>query len=508
MLGGEPPHTASTPKAILARQMSGEVRSLRPLRSTVSPRLDKTIRRALAPAPADRYRSMPDFVEALASGMRESAAQDRPKASRRTVLARIVTGVAIAAAALVTWLVLRPRAPAAAPDERLGVAVFPFRAESPAVAEWSEQIPDLLATVLDGTPQIRVADPWSLWRGLRPKGDARAAGPRDPSDARRLATQAAADRFVMGTVAPDGERMRLNVRVYRAGEGEPLRSLLFEATVIKSWVQFTSGQPYQGLMPLAERAVALKDSLSDRNRLRAEAMLAAIRTDGPAAAAATRGIIELDSTDLEGWDHLAYLNTELGWQYGATPEDALAAAEHAVRLDPSHIPALLRRAWLSVSLGDANDVRAQAVRLARADTTRPLIRSTLRGLHAVVATDAQCTALVDTLAPLPFAEWLAAHRFLRYRAPSRDRQLLNRVRSLGPGISQRAAVGELARLDIAEGRLLGPGWWGNGGLAERGGGRRTTDGWGGSRPPAMISCPCRARPGAPLPPRNRRSSSW
>ncbi|MDH4046029.1 MAG: serine/threonine protein kinase, partial [Gemmatimonadota bacterium] len=52
MLGGEPPHTGPSPQAILARQLSGEVRALRPLRQSVTPAMEKVIQRALASAAA------------------------------------------------------------------------------------------------------------------------------------------------------------------------------------------------------------------------------------------------------------------------------------------------------------------------------------------------------------------------------------------------------------------------------------------------------------------------
>ena len=60
MLAGEPPHTGPTPQAILARQLTGEVRSLTPLRSTVRPALDANIKRGLAPAPHRGVRGLPD----------------------------------------------------------------------------------------------------------------------------------------------------------------------------------------------------------------------------------------------------------------------------------------------------------------------------------------------------------------------------------------------------------------------------------------------------------------
>ncbi|MBE0595527.1 MAG: serine/threonine protein kinase, partial [Gemmatimonadales bacterium] len=65
MLAGEPPHTGPTPQAILARQLTGEVRPIRPVRSTVSAGLDAAIRQALAPSPADRFSTASAFMEAL-----------------------------------------------------------------------------------------------------------------------------------------------------------------------------------------------------------------------------------------------------------------------------------------------------------------------------------------------------------------------------------------------------------------------------------------------------------
>src|SRR6058998_1116334 len=79
-------------------------------------------------------------------------------------------------------------------------------------------------------------------------------------------------------------------------------------------------------------------SLSERNRLRARAMLASVRTDGAAAAEALGRIIQLDSTDLEAWDLLSYCHLVYGWQYGKSERDAREAAERVLQLDPTFVP--------------------------------------------------------------------------------------------------------------------------------------------------------------------------
>jgi tetratricopeptide (TPR) repeat protein len=119
-----------------------------------------------------------------------------------------------------------PRRPAAV-DDRLGLAVFPFRAATSAEDEWSEAIPDLLTTAMDGTPGVRVADPWALWRNLRADRTAQAESP-DPREADAMARIARAQRFVLGSVTRIGTRLNISARFYRVGQAEPLA--VFAAT--------------------------------------------------------------------------------------------------------------------------------------------------------------------------------------------------------------------------------------------------------------------------------------
>jgi tetratricopeptide (TPR) repeat protein len=425
--------------------------------------------------------------------------------------------------------------PRATVDDRLGLAVFPFRPAGAAVEEWSEGVADLLATVLDGTPGVRIADPWSLWRRLRRERSARAESP-DPVEASQLAREAGARHFVLGSIVGTGERFDVSVRVYAVDEAEPLytfmqqgapdglsavvqglavdlitrlwtrdelpsvpeldryatrsadalkayldakeamrrglvdsadvaidRALALDSTFalgwiaaasIKSWVQYLRGEYFHGLLEIAERAVERSDSLSERNRLRAQAMLASIRTDGITAADAARQIIEIDETDLEAWDRLSYCHQVYGWQYGAEVADAVAAAEHLIQMDLTYVPGLARRALLAAALGDLEDVRLQLTRLEKTDTTTVLVRGTLLGLRAVLASDDQFDALADSIARAPMREWFAPMRFLRIVRPDRVETLMERVADqAGPGRPQWAVAGVQGRIALAEGRL-------------------------------------------------------
>jgi tetratricopeptide (TPR) repeat protein len=229
MLGGEPPHTGPSPQAILARQLSGEVRSLRPLRTTVTPALDHVIRRALARAAADRYPTAQEFAAAATAAVTAVTAaegaepQDAPRGWRRV---GAVLGVAAVLGALAysLWGVRGAVSAELGP----GVAVFPFRPTSSGAGEWSEAVSDLLATALDGTPGVRVADPWSLWQSLRPERGARAQAP-DPAEADRLARQAGAETYVLGSVLEAQGRLDLTARLYRAGGGDALQTFSLTA---------------------------------------------------------------------------------------------------------------------------------------------------------------------------------------------------------------------------------------------------------------------------------------
>jgi len=213
MLAGEPPHTGPTPQAILARQISGELRSLAPLRSTIKPAMDETIKRALAPAPADRYATPTQFVEALQA--KQLILPERLRWRRRMRLSLGMAGslVVLAAAALGVRSLLHPRA-AIAGSRAATVAVFPFRGTGPNAGSLGEGIADLLAAALDGTVGMTVSDPASLWRPLRRNADVIQAPEVD--QAVRLARDVSARSIVMGSLVAAGSQLQIAARLYDA----------------------------------------------------------------------------------------------------------------------------------------------------------------------------------------------------------------------------------------------------------------------------------------------------
>jgi eukaryotic-like serine/threonine-protein kinase len=82
MLVAEPPFTGPSVQAVIARHSIEPVPSLRVVRQTVSPEVEAAIVRAMAKAPADRFLSIRQFLDALAPSPATSATI-RPALRRR-----------------------------------------------------------------------------------------------------------------------------------------------------------------------------------------------------------------------------------------------------------------------------------------------------------------------------------------------------------------------------------------------------------------------------------------
>lgn len=65
MLTGDPPHSGSTARAVIARVITERPRPVRATRESVPPHVAASVERALAKIPADRFASAQDFADAL-----------------------------------------------------------------------------------------------------------------------------------------------------------------------------------------------------------------------------------------------------------------------------------------------------------------------------------------------------------------------------------------------------------------------------------------------------------
>jgi eukaryotic-like serine/threonine-protein kinase len=103
LLTGEAPFTGSTPRAIVARRMSGPPAPARAFRPTVAPSVDQALAKALAQVPADRFRTAGEFRGALLAcgpGSEERRTTASRSSTRLAEVARVRRRPAVLAAAI------------------------------------------------------------------------------------------------------------------------------------------------------------------------------------------------------------------------------------------------------------------------------------------------------------------------------------------------------------------------------------------------------------------------
>ncbi len=473
-----------------------------------------------------------------AQGLRRSAEldpeQDRPPVPVRRYLQLVGAFVLVALIVLSTAGAVSSFRYPGSDDGRVGLAIFPLRTVGPTGQAWSEGTADLLATALEGTPSLRVVDPWLLWRPLRPRASA-AALPPDVEHAESLAQDVGAHRFLLGSVVASGSRIDLAFRLYRVGRSEPIDAFtvstgpdsmadavgeaavrvlarvwgplrppdvpaeldfdatqspealkaylaataamrrgmidsantaidravaldstfvlaVVEAVRIKSWGFGIRGEPYTGFFPLLARVEPFEAGLDERSHLRLQATRASLKTDGPAALAATTRILELDPLDYGANTRLEYFRRAYGWQLTPPEYGSRELAEHVLQLDSTQIPALTVREWWAVSLLDTADERLQLRRLLRVDTTNVLARTRIRGLRVLLASDEAFARMLPGLTTLPLEDFVELVRHLRTGNPARYDRLLDAIADT-PGVPARPiALGERMRMDVTQGR--------------------------------------------------------
>jgi serine/threonine-protein kinase len=125
MLAGEPPHSAPSTQALLARVMTETPRPVETVRSTVSRQLAGAVEQAMAKSPADRPATAADFARRLESTASMPAATPAPARHRLSRWPSVGAAVAILAAGGVVFGTAWTRRHATDSAERK-IAVLPF----------------------------------------------------------------------------------------------------------------------------------------------------------------------------------------------------------------------------------------------------------------------------------------------------------------------------------------------------------------------------------------------
>ncbi len=241
MLAGEPPFTGRTPQAVIARHLSEPPPTLRIVRPTVSPGLQKVIEKALAKVPADRFASVDEFLQEL---------ENDGTADTSGWLVRIrKPGVAVAAVVLAAIAVLGLFRPWLYPSAKLDpnrIVVFPFRDEAGVGSSAGEGVATYIGYALEGIEPLRWLDGWDLL-----EEDQSTLSRVSTARARSVSQARLARYYIDGAIIRGGDSVTVVARLYDvAGD-----SLLQRAGAAAAASQ--RSLPQLGLRAVAELLPAL-----------------------------------------------------------------------------------------------------------------------------------------------------------------------------------------------------------------------------------------------------------
>ena len=215
MLAGSPPFTGRTVQVILNQHLSVPPPPIRTLRPTVAPGVERVLLQLLAKVPADRFPTSSRFVTAMDSAVLTGSWEvQRP--GWRT---RAKVGAAAAALVALAWLVIDQlpiRGGGAVEPDTSRYVLLPMEASNE--LSGSNALEQLLRDALTRWQGIDVADPFQVHDALAQLGDRRLS----TREARRVASQLGAGRFIRSEVSVVGESLRVRAAVFDAAGGGQL----------------------------------------------------------------------------------------------------------------------------------------------------------------------------------------------------------------------------------------------------------------------------------------------
>jgi len=363
MLAGEAPHSAPSAQAIIGRRLSEPAPPVRRARPAASEEVERTVATALAPIPADRFRTAGDMAEALDGARRTGAGTQRRRGAGTRRRWLLVVGVLAALAVGTFGVRLLPRragAPAAgeesarvtglapAEDPRPSVAVLPLVNLSPDRENeyFSDGMTDELITALGKVEGLRVAARTSAFAF---KGTG--------ADVREIGAKLNVGTVLEGSVRRSGRRLRLTAQLVSTKDGYHLWSEEYDRELADVF--------------------AVQDDL-------ARAIVGALRVTLQRPAGGT--LVKAGTSDLEAHD--LYLQGRFHWNrrtYEAMPE-AVRYFERAIARDSAYgdAHAGLAEAYVLLPVYGAS-FAAYAYPRARAAALRALaLDSTLGNAHAAL----------------------------------------------------------------------------------------------------------------------------
>jgi hypothetical protein len=327
MLAGEPPFTGPTVQAIIAKRFGGPVPRVRVVREELPEAVDRALERALAKAPADRFRTAATFSQALVEAATARRVGLIPRLTRRRSAGLALIGGFTLVALLLLGLVIWRRPVTDGTVDPALVLVLPFEvADADSSLRYlREGMADLLSMKLTGEGGPRAVDSRAvLGRWSRIAGS---PGTNvDPKDAIGLAKGFRAGRLIQGSIVGTSSHLILTASVIRVPEG---------GTVTRASV----AGPVDNLPLLVDRLTSqVLAGEAGRTDLASLTTLPALR---------------------------AYLDGKSAIRAGH-PDEALKDLDHALRIDSTFVLAALEfqeasgwaSGWLSDDYGPGGVLRA------------------------------------------------------------------------------------------------------------------------------------------------------
>jgi serine/threonine protein kinase/tetratricopeptide (TPR) repeat protein len=399
MLVGHPPFTGTSSRATMARHAIEPVPSLRGVRSEVPVAVEHAILRALAKEPADRFASMAEFADALATPLSGLPPAPPPSSTGRAI------------------------------------AVLPFvnASHDPDIEYIADGMTDEAINALANVPGLRVASRTSVFalKGRR-------------EDIRTIGALLGVSVVLEGTVRKAGERIRITVQLTDVQEGRLLFSERFDrddcdlfaiqdeiarAIVVRlrsdlltdpgealprrttanlaaynlylrgryAWNKRTS-EGLNEAVSLFQRAIAedpgyalAYTGLADTYALRVDYRTAAVTEGMQQARTLAEQAITLDETLAEAHTSLAWVTFIHDWDWSRAEREF----RRAIELNPRYATARQWHAWYLAAMGRLAEAIAEGHRGMEIDPASISIRRTLGWLYGVARQPDQAVAVLE-----------------------------------------------------------------------------------------------------------------
>jgi serine/threonine protein kinase/tetratricopeptide (TPR) repeat protein len=406
MLAGQLPFTAASAQGVVARHLVDPVPSLRTVRPSVPPAIERAVAKALAKVPADRFTTATQFAEALRTTQPETAQSQHSlraslRAPVRLIPVLVLMGLVIGAGTL--WL-HASRNPRLIP-RRIVVAPFQNQAPGSSLAPLGDMTMDRLADGIQHIEGLEVVP--SRFTFLFSLNRPEKAEPTPEGTLHRLAIETGASTVVSGTYYVAGDSLIIQPQILDAASGKLLRPMNAEVGSMR--------RPMAVIERVRERVMGALASQFHSQAPAAEG------TGSPPTFSAYQ-------------NYLAGLNMALAFNY---PE-ALSRLDSAVKLDPDCLGAWFTKADVHYNLagllaatrgiGDSS----AALEFSRGESAQAVLRS-LRGRMSSAqgyyldwmeagrrgdwTGSLRALKRMVTVAPDPVSSWIAALFALRVNRP-------------------------------------------------------------------------------------------